>query len=35
MIEKTVLVRVRGLAKDYRRGVETVHVLQKLSLIHI
>src|ERR1044072_5171340 len=29
---KNVLVRVRGLAKDYKRGVETVHVLQKLDL---
>jgi putative ABC transport system ATP-binding protein len=27
-----VLVRIRGLAKDYRRGVETVHVLDKLDL---
>jgi putative ABC transport system ATP-binding protein len=32
MSEKNVLVRIRGLAKDYRRGVETVHVLQKLDL---
>jgi putative ABC transport system ATP-binding protein len=31
MSEK-VLVRVRGLAKDYKRGVETVHVLQALDL---
>ncbi len=27
-----VLVRCRGLAKDYRRGAETVHVLQALDL---
>jgi putative ABC transport system ATP-binding protein len=27
-----VLVRIRGLAKDYKRGVETVHVLQALDL---
>jgi putative ABC transport system ATP-binding protein len=27
-----VLVRIRGLAKDYKRGVETVHVLEKLDL---
>src|SRR5262247_3181639 len=27
-----VLVRVRGLAKDYKRGVETVHVLHALDL---
>jgi putative ABC transport system ATP-binding protein len=32
MSEKKVLVRIRGLAKDYRRGVETVHVLEKLDL---
>jgi putative ABC transport system ATP-binding protein len=32
MIEKKVLVRIRGLAKDYKRGVETVHVLQQLDL---
>jgi putative ABC transport system ATP-binding protein len=32
MSEKNVLVRVRGLAKDYKRGVETVHVLQALDL---
>ena len=32
MSEKKVLVRIRGLAKDYRRGVETVHVLQALDL---
>lgn len=32
MSEKKVLVRVRGLAKDYKRGVETVHVLQALDL---
>jgi putative ABC transport system ATP-binding protein len=30
--DKKVLVRVRGLAKDYKRGVETVHVLHKLDL---
>jgi putative ABC transport system ATP-binding protein len=30
--DKKVLVRVRGLAKDYKRGVETVHVLQALDL---
>jgi putative ABC transport system ATP-binding protein len=29
---KNVLVRVRGLAKDYKRGVETVHVLHALDL---
>ena len=27
-----VLVRIRGLAKDYKRGIETVHVLQALDL---
>ena len=32
MIEKKVLVKIRGLAKDYKRGVETVHVLEKLDL---
>ncbi len=32
MIEKKVLVRIRGLTKDYKRGVETVHVLQALDL---
>jgi len=32
MTEKNVLVKIRGLAKDYRRGVEVVHVLQKLDL---
>jgi len=32
MAEKKVLVKIRGLAKDYKRGVETVHVLQKLDL---
>ncbi len=32
MSEKKVLVRIRGLAKDYKRGVETVHVLQALDL---
>jgi putative ABC transport system ATP-binding protein len=32
MSDKKVLVRVRGLAKDYKRGVETVHVLQALDL---
>jgi len=32
MSEKKVLVRVRGLAKDYKRGAETVHVLHKLDL---
>jgi putative ABC transport system ATP-binding protein len=32
MVEKTVLVKIRGLAKDYRRGVEVVHVLQALDL---
>jgi putative ABC transport system ATP-binding protein len=26
------LVRLRGVAKDYKRGVETVHVLQSLDL---
>ena len=31
MSEET-LVKVRGLAKDYRRGAETVHVLQALDL---
>ena len=30
--EKKVLVSIRGLAKDYKRGVETVHVLEKLDL---
>ena len=32
MMEKKVLVKIRGLAKDYKRGVETVHVLEKLDL---
>ena len=32
MSEKNVQVRIRGLAKDYKRGVETVHVLEKLDL---
>jgi putative ABC transport system ATP-binding protein len=32
MTEKKVLVRVRGVAKDYKRGAETVHVLQALDL---
>ena len=32
MTDKKVLVQIRGLAKDYRRGVETVHVLQALDL---
>jgi putative ABC transport system ATP-binding protein len=32
MSERKVLVRIRGLAKDYKRGVETVHVLQALDL---
>jgi putative ABC transport system ATP-binding protein len=32
MMEKTVLVRIRGVSKDYQRGVETVHVLEKLDL---
>jgi len=32
MSQKKVLVHVRGLAKDYKRGVETVHVLHKLDL---
>jgi putative ABC transport system ATP-binding protein len=32
MSEKNVLVRIRGLAKDYKRGLETVHVLEKLDL---
>lgn len=32
MNEKNVLVRIRGVAKDYKRGVETVHVLQALDL---
>jgi putative ABC transport system ATP-binding protein len=27
-----VLVRIRGVSKDYKRGVETVHVLQALDL---
>ena len=31
-IDEKVLVRIRGLAKDYKRGVETVHVLQRLDL---
>src|SRR5688572_30760164 len=32
MSDKKVLVRIRGLAKDYKRGVETVHVLQALDM---
>jgi putative ABC transport system ATP-binding protein len=32
MRDDQVLIRVRELAKDYRRGVETVHVLEKLDL---
>jgi putative ABC transport system ATP-binding protein len=32
VVANEVLVRIRGLAKDYRRGVETVHVLQALDL---
>ncbi|HXS80826.1 MAG TPA: ABC transporter ATP-binding protein [Gammaproteobacteria bacterium] len=32
MSDKKVLVKIRSLAKDYRRGVETVHVLHKLDL---
>ncbi|HEX4969540.1 MAG TPA: ABC transporter ATP-binding protein [Steroidobacteraceae bacterium] len=32
MSANKVLVRVQGLAKDYKRGVETVHVLQALDL---
>ena len=32
MTDKKVLVKIRGLAKDYKRGVEVVHVLQKLDL---
>jgi putative ABC transport system ATP-binding protein len=32
MSTRKVLVHIRGLAKDYRRGVEVVHVLQKLDL---
>jgi putative ABC transport system ATP-binding protein len=32
MSTNNVLVRIRGLAKDYKRGVETVHVLEKLDL---
>jgi len=32
MSEKKVLVKIRGLAKDYKRGVEVVHVLHKLDL---
>jgi putative ABC transport system ATP-binding protein len=32
MSENNVLVRIRGLAKDYKRGIETVHVLQALDL---
>jgi putative ABC transport system ATP-binding protein len=32
MSMKNVLVRIRGLAKDYKRGVEIVHVLEKLDL---
>ncbi|HSC16179.1 MAG TPA: ABC transporter ATP-binding protein [Gammaproteobacteria bacterium] len=27
-----MLVKIRGLAKDYKRGVETVHVLQALDM---
>ncbi len=32
MTDKKVLVRARGVAKDYKRGAETVHVLQALDL---
>ncbi len=32
MTDKKALVRVRGVAKDYKRGAETVHVLQALDL---
>ncbi len=32
MSDKKVLVKIRGLAKDYKRGVETVHVLQALDM---
>jgi putative ABC transport system ATP-binding protein len=32
MSTRKVLVHIRGLTKDYRRGVEVVHVLQKLDL---
>jgi putative ABC transport system ATP-binding protein len=32
MSDNNVLVRIRSLAKDYKRGVETVHVLQALDL---
>jgi putative ABC transport system ATP-binding protein len=32
MVDGNVLVRIRGLAKDYKRGVETVHVLQALDM---
>jgi putative ABC transport system ATP-binding protein len=32
MLEKKVLVKIRGVAKDYKRGVETVHVLRALDL---
>ena len=32
MTDKKVLVKIRGLAKDYKRGVEVVHVLQALDL---
>ena len=32
MVEKKVLVKISGLAKDYKRGVETVHVLHALDL---
>jgi putative ABC transport system ATP-binding protein len=32
IVSDETLVRVRGLAKDYRRGAETVHVLQALDL---
>jgi putative ABC transport system ATP-binding protein len=31
-VNDTTLVRLRGVAKDYRRGSETVHVLHSLDL---
>jgi putative ABC transport system ATP-binding protein len=31
-MNEDVLVKIRGVAKDYRRGAETVHVLQALDL---
>jgi putative ABC transport system ATP-binding protein len=31
-VNDTSLVRLRGVAKDYRRGAETVHVLHSLDL---